>query len=199
MSEIGYDDILRAWENEVREPDLQSLEDLRLGKMVQYLSKVRLMLTEVPAEDRLQADLLVSEIRNLDYMLRDLMVLRREKIVRAALAQRRPLGTMTLAEEDLYNRLSRGLAEHAEFLKDLLEGHMPQRPSDAAGSDDTEKIEYVVVRFLRPISTPFMGLDERTYGPFKKEDIASLPRENVQAWLRDGTAVRVAMEERSNR
>ncbi len=40
-----------------------------------------------------------------------------------------------------------------------------------------------------------MGLDEATYGPFKKEDIATIPTENVRAWLRDGTVTRVVTEE----
>ena len=40
-----------------------------------------------------------------------------------------------------------------------------------------------------------MGLDEKTHGPFEKEDVAKLPAANVRIWLRDGTASRIVPED----
>ena len=51
------------------------------------------------------------------------------------------------------------------------------------------------MRFLRSISDAFLGLDEKTYGPFKKEDIAVIPTANAKTWLRDGTVIRIVAEE----
>jgi DNA replication initiation complex subunit (GINS family) len=129
------------------------------------------------------------------------LVLRRQKILKAIISGLRPRGDMTLAEEELYNRTQRALDGHTEFVKDSLAGSKPKKKKKRTRADksktapDSEKVEFVTVRFLRPISDAFLGLDEKTYGPFKKEDIAMIPAANARAWLRDGTVVRIVAEE----
>ncbi|MEE8181836.1 MAG: hypothetical protein V3T87_00815 [Candidatus Thorarchaeota archaeon] len=206
MSDVKYSDIELAWEQETTNENLQDLEDLKLSRMISYLSEIRVSLANTKAEDQLQADLFTQEALNVEFMLNDLLILRQNKILKAALAQRRPIGTMTLAEEEFYNRLLRGVEGHQEFIKGALIGTPPsatkqstrkKRKKGDAKSDDPpeEATDYVLVRFLRPIKDAFMGLDEATYGPFKKEDIATIPTENAHAWLRDGTISRVVPEE----
>ncbi|NOR39502.1 MAG: hypothetical protein GQ580_07940 [Candidatus Thorarchaeota archaeon] len=206
MSDVKYSDIELAWEQETANENLQDLEDLKLSRMISYLSEVRVSLANTKAEDQLQADLFTQEALNVEFMLNDLLILRQNKILKDALAQRRPIGTMTLAEEEFYNRLLRGVEGHQEFIKGALIGTPPsatkqstrkKRKKGDNKSDDPpeEATDYVLVRFLRPIKDAFMGLDEVTYGPFKKEDIATIPTENAHAWLRDGTISRVVPEE----
>ena len=207
MSELNYDDIRSAWEDETSSEALQNLADLRLSKMVAYLSKIRLELASTNADDILQSDLLTQEALNIEFMLKDLLDYRRSKILKAALSNRRPTGDMTLAEEGFYKDTQRALDSHAEFVKESLSGTTPQsKPRDkkekatkrrSADSldEDTEDIDYVIVRFLRPIKESFMGLDERIHGPFEKEDIAKIPAANVRIWLRDGTATRIVPED----
>lgn len=52
-------------------------------------------------------------------------------------------------------------------------------------SADTEKL--VVVRFLQNIPE-IAGIDLRIYGPFKKEDVASVPSTNALALISQGAA-----------
>ncbi len=104
---------------------------------------------------------------------------------------------MTLAEEELYNRAQRALDGHSEFVKDSIAGAKPKKKTSDTKSKDSpasDTVEFVTVRFLRPISDAFLGLDEKTYGPFKKEDIAMIPAANARTWLRDGTVVRIVAE-----
>ncbi len=191
-----YDEISAAWAAEVNNEGLQNLEDLKLSKMVKYLSEVRFALTETSAENQLQADLLTEEALNLEFMLKDFLMLRRTKIVKAALTQKRPSGGMVLPEEELYNRLLRGIEGHLDFIKESLTG-MPSstlkrpRAADPGVSKTSEDLEYVLVKFLRPIEEAFLGMDEAPYGPFKKEDIATIPAANARLWLQDGTVTRV--------
>jgi len=202
---VNYNDIESAWEQETANENLQDLEDLKLSRMISYLSEIRVSLAKTKAEDQLQADLFAQEALNVEFMLNDLLLLRQNKILRDALAQRRPIGTMTLAEEEFYNRLLRGVEGHQEFIKGALTGTPPStkrqstRKKRKKGSDkldvpSEEATDYILVRFLRPIKDAFMGLDEATYGPFKKEDIATIPTENARAWLLDGTIIRVVPE-----
>lgn len=197
MSNLGYEDIKTAWENETENDSLQDLGDLRLSKMIAYLSKVRLSLASTDAEKRVQADILTQEALNLEFMIEDLLVLRRQKILKAVISGHRPRGDMTLAEEELYNRTQRALDGHSEFVKDSIAGAKPKKKTSDTKSKDSpvsDTVEFVTVRFLRPISDAFLGLDEKTYGPFKKEDIAMIPAANARSWLRDGTVVRIVAE-----
>ncbi|MFX1559435.1 MAG: hypothetical protein ACFFBL_02495 [Promethearchaeota archaeon] len=198
MSDLGYEDIKSAWEKEIENDGLQDLGDLRLSKMIAYLSNVRLSLASTEAEKRVQADLLTQEALNLEFMIEDLLVLRRQKILKAVLLGHRPRGDMTLAEEELYNRSQRALDGHTEFVKNSLAGAKPKKKTKSRKSKEStasDTVEFVTVRFLRPISDAFLGLDEKTYGPFRKEDVAMIPAANARTWLRDGTVVRIVTEE----
>jgi DNA replication initiation complex subunit (GINS family) len=201
LSELGYDDIKSTWENEVQNESLQDLGDLRLSKMIDYLSSVRLSLASTDADKRIQADILTQEALNLEFMIEDLLNLRRQKILKAAMSGHRPTGDMTLSEEELYNRAQRALDGHTEFVKDSLAGSKPKKRKSSENAkkpkkpSSAESVDYVTVRFLQPISDAFLGLDEKTYGPFQKEDVAVIPAANAKAWLRDGTVVRIITEE----
>ncbi len=208
MSETGYDEISKSWQAEMENSELQDLEDLRLGRMAAYLSKTRLSLAEIPAGEILQTDLLTQEVLNMEFMLNDLLMLRKKKILNAALSQRQPLGAMTLAEEEYYNRVFRAVEGHLESVKSVLAGaplpegkaHDKGSPQASGGMTDVtsspEEVEYVSVVFLRPVETAFVGLDEETYGPFKAGDNAMIPVENARTWLRDGTVARVAIDKK---
>jgi DNA replication initiation complex subunit (GINS family) len=207
LSEMNYEHIKNAWEDEAENEALQDMADLRLSKMISYLSKVRLSLASTKAEESLQADILTQEALNLEFMLEDLLALRRDKIMKSAVAGRRPTSDMTLAEEEFYNRIQRAFDAHSEFLKESLAGSAPSRTKsrtkrgkmakehDEQPVEESDEMDQIVVKFLRPIDEAFMGLDEQTYGPFKKEDIATIPTANARRWLSDGTAVRVVLED----
>ncbi|MHA2025423.1 MAG: DNA replication complex subunit Gins51 [Candidatus Thorarchaeota archaeon] len=208
MSDLGYSDIQAIWKSELENEGLQDLGDLRLSKMVSYLSSVRLSLAALDAEERIQADILTQEALNLEFMIEDLLELRKQKILKSAMSGHRPRGDMTLSEEDFYNRFQSSLDGHTDFVKESLAGtptptkkktkkkkqtkkKKPEPPSD------TEEVDYVYVRFLTDIKDQVMGIDEKTYGPFKKESVVRLPAANVSHWIRDGTVVRFVPEEDS--
>jgi DNA replication initiation complex subunit (GINS family) len=205
---MNYDNIKSAWEDEVENEVLQDLADLRLSKMITYLSNIRLSLASTSADESLQAEILTQEALNLEFMLEDLLALRREKILKSVLVGRRPTADMTLAEEEFYNRIQRAFDGHSEFMKDSLAGSVlsetkkttkkrkaSKDKSEESSAEAHEETELIVVRFLQPIDEAFMGLDERTYGPFKKEEIATIPAANARRWLRDGVVTRVVLED----
>jgi DNA replication initiation complex subunit (GINS family) len=203
LSDLGYNNIKSTWETEIENETLQNLGDLQLSKMIDYLSNVRLSLASTDAEKRVQADILTQEALNLEFMIEDLLTLRKQKILKAALSGYRPRGDMTLAEEELYNRVQRAFDGHTEFVKDSLAGSKPKKKKKKTSEDGkksktssaSETVEYVTVRFLLPISDVFLGLDDKTYGPFKKEDVAMIPVANAKTWLRDGTVIRIVADE----
>jgi len=200
LSEIGYDEIHLFWKEEKDTKALLDLEDMKLSKMSDYLSKIRKVLAETPSGNVIQVELLQEEGVNVEFMIKDLLKIRRQKILAAVLDEEKPVGTMPLAEEEFYKRLLRGMESHTEFIDDIVTGKpsptitkpKPKTEEEPILSNlEDESLDYVMVRFLRPVKDSVMGLDEIVYGPFQKEDIATIPTENAKIWLRDGTVTRV--------
>lgn len=199
MPDDMYERIVDFWTAEARNENLEDLGDLRLAEMAKYLSIIRHALTETESADDLQAELYTQEILNLEFMLKDLLMHRRSKIIRAAIEQKRPMGAMVLSEEDLFNRISREIEKHLGFVEETLAG-TPQvtmrrdAKKDDLKQEETDETDYILVKFQRSIDDAFLGIDEATYGPFKKEDIATIPAANAKIWLQNGTVVRLTTE-----
>ena len=56
------------------------------------------------------------------------------------------------------------------------------------------KTKPVTVRFVKEFDE-IVGVDLEKYGPFKPEDIATIPNENAQALISNGVAIKVRIEE----
>ena len=56
------------------------------------------------------------------------------------------------------------------------------------------KIKPITVRFVKEFDE-IIGVDLEKYGPFKPEDIATIPNENAQALISNGIALKVRIEE----
>jgi len=72
------------------------------------------------------------------------------------------------------------------LFKDLLSGRLP----DVQTIREPKKR---VLRFLKEIPA-IIGADMKTYGPFKPEDVASLPLENARILTKQGIAVEVEVK-----
>ena len=56
------------------------------------------------------------------------------------------------------------------------------------------KIKPVTVRFVKEFDE-IVGVDLEKYGPFKPEDIATIPNENAQALISNGIVLKIRIEE----
>ena len=59
---------------------------------------------------------------------------------------------------------------------------------------ENHKIKKVVIRFLSEVDE-IVGADLEKYGPFKAEDIATIPYENAQALIAKKIAIKVRWED----
>lgn len=59
---------------------------------------------------------------------------------------------------------------------------------------ERHKADRIVVRFLKDVGQ-MVGADMSTYGPFRAEDIATIPHENAQALISERSAARVRWED----
>jgi hypothetical protein len=163
--------------------------------MVSHLSKARLELAGMGTGNELQAELLTQEILNMESMLRDLLQIRRKKILELILQG----GTvsanmMTVSEGEFYNRVKRAFDGHEEYLKGSIAGTVPTMDYDEAESEEEDEDGYIIGRFLQAVEAPIVGLDEMVHGPFEKDSVAVIPRDNAMNWLEDGTIARVIID-----
>lgn len=63
---------------------------------------------------------------------------------------------------------------------------------------EKHKTSRVVIRFLKNVES-MIGVDMEMYGPFKAEDITTIPHENAQALISENVAVRVRWEDYGGR
>ncbi|MCQ5340238.1 MAG: hypothetical protein NO483_00765 [Candidatus Methanomethylicia archaeon] len=52
----------------------------------------------------------------------------------------------------------------------------------------TESPKRILVRILQDVSS-FIGIDGKTYGPYKAEDVVSLPSQNAEVLIKRGVAI----------
>ena len=123
----------------------------------------------------IQGRLLVREKEMTERLLDELRQTRIQKIISAA-QNRIPIQQTSLTEEEL------GVLEKINQSLSSLGQQLPVQPQTDGLADELR-----VVRFLEDIPE-IVGVDLRIYGPFKKEDVASLPAPNAHALERQGAA-----------
>jgi DNA replication factor GINS len=122
-----------------------------------------------------QGRLLLMEKEMTQRLLDELRQTRIQKIMAAA-QNSIPIQTTSLTDEE---------STVLEKIKQSLSSLNQQLPTSPKNDDLTEELR--IVRFLEDIPE-IVGVDLRIYGPFKKEDVASLPAPNAQALEKQGAA-----------
>lgn len=167
-------------------PDLQKLPKDFYTRLADYMRKIREE-RRMMDEESVRGKLLQKEEENVKKMISDLARIRYEKITRLISKREMiPLTALTEEEGALYDGLSTLSEAYESLLKDILQGQKPR-------IKHLKSKGFLVVRFLKEIPQ-IIGVDMKVYGPFKPEDIATLPEENAKALIKQGVAVEVDVQ-----
>ena len=169
-----YNDLYQAWKSEKCSSLPQPLPADLYQRTTIYLNGVDQELSTTDTHS-VQGRLLLMEKEMTERLLDELRQTRAQKIMAAA-QNRIPIQTTSLTEEE-YAVL--------EKIKQSLSSLNQQLAASPRREELTEELK--VVRFLEDIPE-IVGVDLRIYGPFKKEDVASLPSPNAQALEKQGAA-----------
>ena len=181
-----YNELYEAWKREKESLELQSLPKDFYIKLAEYMKTIRAE-SRMLDEKTTKAKLLTHESRNVQKMVKELVLLRHEKTVKKVLTSEiTPKEGLTQEEEKLVKEVAPSFESFQALLKDILGGRSPQVES-------REKPKKRVVRFVKEIPA-IIGADMKTYGPFKPEDVASLPLENAKILTKQGVAVEVEVK-----
>jgi len=176
-----YNELYKAWKSEKASSETQPLPSDFYQKTETYLNgleqenasadertaKVRLILKEKEVGTRLLHELRETRLRKL-----------------LALAQNHE----TIQEANLTDE-ERRLAKDLD--KTLIAFNQAKAEPSSPAPD--EAVELSVVRFLQDIPE-IVGTDLKIYGPYKKEDVGSLPNQNAKALVKQGAAREVEVK-----
>lgn len=117
------------------------------------------------------------ELKNIERLVEDIFNRRERKILNLALITARtniPPENLTEEEKEFFNKLIAVVKRRREG---LLERVLAK-----------EKEELVRLIVFKADTPQFVGADTKSYGPFKKGDIARLPEENMRVLIEQGIA-----------
>ena len=184
-----YEEIYRAWENELENSLLQVLPRDFYVKLSSYTKKI--LEEKKRLDDKsLKFRLITEEYSNVENLINDLSSLRFRKIINHVYQGKViPEATLIGEEEVFFEKINSVVTFSSRLLKDLIEGQLS--PVET-GLTET-KPKRILVRFIRDIPA-IIGVDMEPYGPFKAEDVATIPPENVENLIRQGVAVKLEVE-----
>jgi len=176
-----YSDLYKAWKSEKSSSLPQPLPSDLYNRAFMYLKGLD---EELSTADRhtIQGRLLVKEKEVTERLLHELRETRIKKIVQAA-ENRITIQTTSLTEDEsgMLERIEQSLASLNQ-----------QRLTSSKSENQVEELK--VVRILEDIPE-IVGVDLKIYGPFKKEDVASLPAPNAHALERQGAAKAIEVKD----
>jgi len=159
---ITFELIRKIQREEQKSPKLTKLPDNFYQNVSAYLQQKRMLIEKM--EDKRAT----IEIKNIERLVEDIFEIRERKILNQALIAVRskmPVEALTDEERFFFDQVVYGLKQRREeVLKPLMRRE--------------EKKETSIV--FREDVPAFVGADMKTYGPFKKGDVAKLPEENIK-------------------
>lgn len=117
------------------------------------------------------------EVKNIERLIEDIFNRRERKILNAAIISART----NIPPENLTR-------EEKVFFDELVASIKKRRDEKLQSVFQPEKVEQASLIVFREDVPEFVGSDMKTYGPFKKGDIAKLPEDNMKVLLDQGLA-----------
>jgi DNA replication initiation complex subunit (GINS family) len=199
-----YDELYQAWKAEKENSEIQLLPKNFFTRLAQYFRRLKEE-SRMLDDKTVRARLLQEESKNVKMLSEELIRLRYEKVLEKAKAgEPTPTEGLALEEEKLFKEAGYSAEAFANFLKDVLSGKPSEANAssveeishedikDSLGEDKTAVVgkRKSVLRFVQSVPG-IIGADMKPYGPFKPEDVASVPVENAKILVKQGLAVEV--------
>jgi len=185
-----YQELYEAWRKEKRQSELQNLPKDFYDRVAEYIKKLKE--SQRMLDDKtLKARLSRRELENIRRLSRELIETRLDKVLRMSAGGGAPTTSTILAthEEPVFETLVDASTQFLRIERDTYEGKGPEVPR----KERVKTPETILVRFLCEIPA-IVGVDMKTYGPFKSEDVASLPAENAKSLIYQKAAVEIEVE-----
>ena len=178
-----YAELLQMYEQEIGKDELTKIPSDFYVRVADYVRRLK---EEGRMLDRrtVKANLLKKEMQNAKRMTRMLIQVRYMKIVKKAERMETVSPELLTSEEQEICTTVSALSEKFHGLSDeILKGHAPR-------AIVVQRHKRTVMLFSKEFPS-VIGSDMKTYGPFEIEDLASLPIENANIMVNQGSADKV--------
>jgi DNA replication initiation complex subunit (GINS family) len=185
----AYDELEQAWKRELHSSELQSMRQGLFKDLAAYVRRMRESHLNVDAKS-LKAIIMEEETVRIEQLLSQLLDWRIEKIwSQTKLVQSNSLES---TEKNAYESFAAISRDYERLKQDIIQGREPSisKPMDRDSG-------LVLIRFVRDVPS-IIGVDLKAHGPFHKEDIANLPRENAESLIRQGSATEIRTSSQDN-
>ena len=170
-----HSELHKAWKSEKTSELLQPLPKDFYSRAIAYLKS--LQEPHTPSNvNTLQERLATREKAIIERLLTEVKQARFQKITTSSLGGEK-VDPQNLTEEE------KTLLEDLESSKAKFGGK--HRGTQELVSSPPVETEFTIVRFLQDIPE-IVGVDLKMYGPYKKEDVGSIPKQNAQALSKQG-------------
>jgi DNA replication factor GINS len=180
-----YNELYEVWKRELDSSELEQLPQGFYSKIADYSRRLK---EESRMLDKrtVKASLLKKEMQNVKHMIYDLIRTRYKKVIRKTFeGENSQTNSLTVEEEKIY-AIFPSAETYRSFVKSVLRGYLPK-----VGAK--KKRNRAILRFLKDVPS-IIGADMKSYGPFKSEDVASLPIENAKILVKHGLTEKVEAE-----
>ena len=178
-----YEALYEAWLKEKESLELQKLPENFYNEAAEYIRRIRRESRMLESKS-VKAKLISKELSKAKRMVKELIALRFEKLVRHAKSEGSlSKETLTSEEESMILELRPPFEKFQSMLKDSIRGKAPEEGKKA---ERTRRL----LRFLNEVPA-IVGADLKVYGPFAVEDVATLPTENAKVLVKRGVAMEI--------
>ena len=178
-----YDELFDAWMEEKNKSALQKLSPNFYDRLLNYVKRIReerRMLDDKTIRGRL----IEKEEENVTRLTEELVSIRYKKIWDYIHDGGSPPSSLLTHEEiNLFSKTLDSYDSYRDLAKSLLHGQTKKRSKSGPKG-------FKVVRFIREMPQ-LIGADLKTYGPFKQDEVATLPDENARNLIKQGIAAEI--------
>lgn len=171
---VTFEIIRKVQREEQRSPKLTKLPEGFYEGVVKYLERKR------ETAKRLEDRKVSIEIKNVERLVEDIFNRRERKIVNFAINSARtglPVENLTEEEKKLFDEILKLLKKRRDSFFEMVK----KTGEEAHGE---------IIMFKEDVPE-FVGSDGKTYGPFKKGDVAKIPEDNAKVFIERGVAEKI--------
>ena len=175
-----YDELCHAWKSEIEKTELEKLPPDFYSKIADYMKRLR---EEGRMLDKrtLKTGLLKKEMQNARVMIQRLVQTRYRKIVgKMARGEDVVQDAMTPEEKTIYSKVLVSSEGVHLLVKEVIRGDILKTKIEG-------EHKRAALRLLKEVPA-VIGSDMKTYGPFKVEDVATVPAENAKILIKQNLA-----------
>jgi len=182
MVEFSYDDVKQVWLAEKTSRELMEIPEEFYQNVAKYVAQLNL---ELKRSEPLRGELLQEELQNVFQMVQEIYLSRTLKTIDEVAQGKLP---DTLLERERY-----AFNEIRQSLEKLCAELIPPTITESAELAAPREITNVLLIMQAEVPT-IVGDDLRQYGPFKKGEIASLPRRSAELMVKHGLARKIEVK-----